>query len=151
MKLAHLLSYLNQYASSVSQIKRLLFFFVGQNESIVRHGFNLICSQSVHLLSHVWFLATPWLQHAKLPCPTSTPRGCPNSCPLSWWCHLAISSSVVPFSSCLLSFPAWGSFPVLQRFTLGGQRFGASASSFILILHQLLLGRICSKHAWLQK
>ena len=50
------------------------------------------------------------LQHARLPCPSPTPGACWNSCPSSWWCHLTISSSVVPFSSCLQSFPASGSF-----------------------------------------
>ena len=50
------------------------------------------------------------LQHARLPCPSPTPGACSNSCPLSWWCHPTISSSVVPFSSCLQSFPTWGSF-----------------------------------------
>ena len=54
------------------------------------------------------------MQHARLPCPSPTPGACSNSCPLSWWCHLTISSSVVPFSSCLQSFPASGSFPVSQ-------------------------------------
>ena len=52
------------------------------------------------------------LQHARLPCPSPTPGACSNSCPLSWWCHPTISSSVVPFSSCLQSFPASRSFPV---------------------------------------
>ena len=52
------------------------------------------------------------LQHARLPCPSPTPRTCGNSCPLSQWCHPAISSSVVPFSSCLQSFPASRSFPM---------------------------------------
>ena len=54
------------------------------------------------------------LQHARLPCPSPTPRACSNSCPSSWWCHPTISSSVVPFSSCLQSFPASGSFSVLR-------------------------------------
>ena len=53
------------------------------------------------------------LQHARLPCP-STPRACSNSCPLSPWCHPTVSSSVIPFSSCLQSFPASGSFPMSQ-------------------------------------
>ena len=61
------------------------------------------------------------LQHARLPCPSPTPRACSNSCPLSQWCHLTISSSVVPLSSCLQSFPASGSFPMSQFFTSGGQ------------------------------
>ena len=52
------------------------------------------------------------LQHARLPCPSPTPGDYSNSCPSSWWCHLAILSSVVPFSSCLQSFPASGAFPI---------------------------------------
>ena len=51
------------------------------------------------------------LQHARPPCPSPTPRACSNSCPSSWWCHPTISSSAIPFSSCLQSFPASGSFP----------------------------------------
>ena len=60
------------------------------------------------------------LQHARLPCPSPSPRVCSNSCPFSWWCHPSISSSVAPFSSCLQSFPASGSFPMSQLFTSGG-------------------------------
>ena len=55
-----------------------------------------------------------------------------NSCPLNWWCQPTISSSVTPFSSCLQSFPASGSFPVSQLFTSGGQNIGASASASVL-------------------
>ena len=77
-------------------------------------------------------LWTHGLQHARLPCPSLTPRACSNSCPWSWWCHLTISSSVVPFSSCLKSFPASGSFPMSQFFTMGGQSTGASASASVL-------------------
>ena len=72
------------------------------------------------------------LQHARLPCPSPTPRVWSNSCPLSWWCHPAISSPVVPFSSHLQSFPASGSFPVTQFFASGGQSIGASASASVL-------------------
>ena len=61
------------------------------------------------------------LQHARLPCPSPSPRACSNSCPLSRWCPPTIFSSVVPFSSCLQSFPASGSFPVSEFFTLCGQ------------------------------
>ena len=68
------------------------------------------------------------LQHARPSCPSPTPRVYSNSCPLSQWCNPIISSSVVPFSSCLQSFPASGSFPVTQFFPSGGQRIGASAS-----------------------
>ena len=67
------------------------------------------------------------LQHARLPCPSPSPGVYSNSCPLSQWCHPAISSSVIPFSSRLQSFPASGSFPISQLFVSGGQSFGASA------------------------
>ena len=71
-------------------------------------------------------------QHARPPCPSPTPRACSNSCPWSQWCHPTISSSVIPFSSCLQSFPASGSFPVSQFFASGGQSTGASASTSVL-------------------
>ena len=69
------------------------------------------------------------LQHARLPCPSSTPRACSNSCPLSQWCHPIISTSVIPFSSSPQSFPASGSFPMSQFFASGGQSIAASASA----------------------
>ena len=72
------------------------------------------------------------LQHARLPCPSLSPWFCSNSCPSSWWCHPTISSSVIPFSFCLQSFPALESFLMSQFFTSGGQRIGASASSSVL-------------------
>ena len=72
------------------------------------------------------------LQHARLPCPSLPPRVCPNSCPLDWWCHPIISSSVIPFSSCLQSFPALGSFPMSQLFASGGQSIGVSVSASVL-------------------
>ena len=72
------------------------------------------------------------LQHAKLPCPSPTPRACSNSRPSNRWCHLTISSSVVPFSSCLQYFPASESFPVSHFFTSGGQSIGVSASVSVL-------------------
>ena len=72
------------------------------------------------------------LQHARPPCPSPTPRAYPNSCPLSRWCHPTISSSVIPFSSCLQSFPISGSFPMSQLFASGGQSTGASASASVL-------------------
>ena len=71
-------------------------------------------------------------QHAKPPCPSPTPGVYPNSCPSSRWCHPAISSSVIPFSSCPQSLPASGSFPVSQLFTWGGQNIGVSASASVL-------------------
>ena len=74
------------------------------------------------------------LQLTRLPCPSS-PGACSNSCPLSWWCHPTISSSVVPFSSCLQSFPASGSFLMSQLFTSGGQSIGISASASVLSMN----------------
>jgi len=71
------------------------------------------------------------LQHARPPCPSPTPWVYSNSCPLSWWCHRTFSSSVVPFSSCLQSFPASGSFKMSQLFASGGQNTGVSASTSI--------------------
>ena len=72
------------------------------------------------------------LQHARLSCPSPTPGACSNSCPSSWWCPPTISSSVIPFFSCLQSFPALGSFPINQLFASGGQSIRALASSSIL-------------------
>ena len=72
------------------------------------------------------------LQQARLLCPSLSPWVCSNSCPLSWWCHPTISSSVVSFSSWLQSFPASGSFPMSQLFAWGGQRIGASVSASVL-------------------
>ena len=71
------------------------------------------------------------LQHARLPYPSPSPGVCPSSCPLSWWCHPAISCSVVPFSSCPQSLPASGSFP-MSPFASGGQSIGTSASASVL-------------------
>ena len=72
------------------------------------------------------------LQHARTPCPLPFPGACSNPRPLSWWCHPTISSSVIPFSSCLQSCPASEYFPVCWFFTLGGQSIGASASASVL-------------------
>ena len=71
-------------------------------------------------------------QHARLPCPSPSPRACSNSCPLSQWYHPTISSSGIPFSSCLQSFPASGSLPMRGLFASGGQSIGASASVSVL-------------------
>ena len=75
------------------------------------------------------------LQHPRPACPLPTPGACSNSCPLSRWCHPAISSSVIPFSSCLQSFPASGSFQLSQFFASGGQSIGVSASASVLTMN----------------
>ena len=80
------------------------------------------------------------LQHTRLPCPSGA---CSNSCPSSQWCHPTISSSVVPFSSCLQSFPESGSFLISQFFASGGQSIGASASASVLPVNiELIFFRI---------
>ena len=75
------------------------------------------------------------LQHARLPCPLPASGACSNSCPLSRWCHPNISSSVVPFSSCLQTLPATGSFLRSQFITPGGQSIGVSASASLLLMN----------------
>ena len=72
------------------------------------------------------------LQHSRLPCPLLSPGVFSNSCPLSWWCYITISSPAVPFAFCLQSFPASGSFLMSWLFPSGGQSIGASASASIL-------------------
>ena len=85
---------------------------------------------SCSVMSHA--LRPQGLWHARLPCPSLSPRVCSNSSPLSQWCHPAISSSMTPFSSCPQSFPASGSFPMSELFTSGGQSIVASASTSAL-------------------
>ena len=86
---------------------------------------------SVQSLSRVRLFVTHESQHTRPPCPSPTPGVHPNSCPSSRWCHPAISSSVIPFSSCPQSLPASGSFPMSQLFAWGGQSTGVSASASV--------------------
>ena len=100
------------------------FLFWGcRNQSTPWVGVSVQFSRSVMSDS----LRPHGLQYARLTSPTPTPRACSNSCLSSQWCHATISSSVIPFSSCLQSFPASGYFPMSQFFTSGGQSIGASA------------------------
>ena len=94
----------------------------------------LIFLYSVHISHSVMSssLRPLGLQHARLPCPSPTPGTYSNSCPSSWWCHRTTSSSVVPYSSHLQSFPASGSFPRSQLFASGGQSIGVSTSASVL-------------------
>ena len=75
------------------------------------------------------------LQQARPPYPSPTPGAYTNSCPLSWWCHPTTSSSLIPFSSCLQSFPSSGSFQMSQFFTSGGQNIGVSDSTSVLTMN----------------
>ena len=87
---------------------------------------------SVQSLSRVPFFVTPWTTACQASCPSPTPGACSNSCPSSWWCHPTISSSVIPFSSRLQSFPASGSFLTSQLLASSGQSIGASAPASVL-------------------
>ena len=105
----------------------LMLFFVQFSYSVTQ------------LLSHVQLLRVELqhvqllgLQHTRLPYPSPIPGACSNSYPSSQWCHPTISSSVIPFFSCLQSFPASGSFPMSQFFASGGQSIGASTSASVL-------------------
>ena len=98
----------------------LKFFLVLANQEVLKFS-------SVHSLSPVWLFATHESQHTRPPCPSSAPGVHPDSRLLSQWCHPAISSSVVPFSSCPQSLPASESFPMSQFFASGGQSTGVSA------------------------
>ena len=128
----HLISCRNQ-----DNIFNECFAYVTKNTVVYMSIFYI---SSVLSLSRVWLFApcTPsphlrhGLEHARLPCPSPNPEAYSNSCPLSQWCHPTISSSVIPFSSCLQSFPASGSFPMSQLFASGGQSIGASASTSVL-------------------
>ena len=107
----------------------MMLFICDANWSLI------LRSPSSVQLSHSVFSDALWphgLQHARLPCPSPTPGVYSNSCPLSWWCNPTISSSVTPFSSCLQSFPASGSFQMSQFFASSSQSIGASASTSVL-------------------
>ena len=110
------------YGWDITQIK-----YKVRNEGL---GFNVI-SMSVQLFVSD-SLRPHGLKHARFPCPSPTPRAYSNSCPLSRWCHPTISSSVVPFSSHLQSFPASGSFQMSQFFSSVGQSIGVSALASVL-------------------
>ena len=99
------------------------FAFTLENFNIMGLQFSSVVSDS---------LQPHGLEHTRPPCPSPTPGIYSNSCPLSRWCHPTISSSVVPITSCLQSFPASGSFPMSQFFASGGQRIGVSVSASVL-------------------
>ena len=108
----------------------------GHKESdMTEHACTMICIFSSIQCSHSVMSNSLWshgLQHVRLPCPSPTSGAYSNSCPSSRWCHPAISSSVIPFSSRLQSFPASGSFPMSHFLSSGGQSIGVSASASVL-------------------
>ena len=118
------------------------------NELNQTNSITLPCSDTVQFSRSV-VSNSLWpheLQHARPPCLSPTPRAYSNSCPLSQWCHPAISSSVVPVSSCLQSFPSIGSFQMSQFFASGGQSIGDSASTLVLNEYS---GLISLRMGWL--
>ena len=118
----------------VSYFTGRFFTIWGTREALDKSSYVLNTSVSVQFSRSVMFdsLWPHESQHARPPCPSPTPGVYPNSRPLSRWCHPAISSSVVPFSSCPQSLPASGSFAMSQLFAWGGQSFGVSASASVL-------------------
>ena len=107
---------------------------VAASQKEIRKSFcDNIQFSSVQSLSRVRLFVRPHeLQHARPPCPSPTHRVHPDSCPSNQWCHPAISSSVVPLSSCPQSLPASESFPMSQLLAWGGQSTGVSASASFL-------------------
>ena len=108
-----------------------------------------ILSESIIWVYHLHCFCCSFaqLQNTRLPCPSLSPRVCSNSCPLNQWCHPTISSSVIPFSSCLQS-SASGSFPVSQFFTSCGQSIGVSVSAAVLPMNKYS-GLIFFRMDWL--
>ena len=113
------------YNWRIIAIQSFVVFY--QTATWISHQFS-----SVQLLSCVRLFVTHEPQHASPLCPSPTTGVYPNPCPLSWLRHPNISSSVIPFSSCLQSFPASESFPMSQFFASGGQNIGVSASTSVL-------------------
>ena len=119
---------------------RQTLYHLSHHWPLGKRKFKLLWNNTAHLFSSVQcsrsvMFDSLWpheSQHAKPPCPSPTPGVYSNLCPLSWWCHPAISSSVVPFSSCPQSLPASGSFPMNQLFAWGIQSTGVSASASVL-------------------
>ena len=121
--------------SHVLLIRASLMAYIMERYDIAENLIHLVSVSSVQLLSHVNSLRPHGLQHARLPYLSPTARAYSNSCPVRQWCHPAISSSVVPFSSCPQSLPASESFPMSQFFASGGQSIGVSASASVLSMN----------------
>ena len=123
----HFLEYGISFLVSVFLHSYIYTILIMQFEKICSYQFS-----SIQSLSHIQLFAPNESQHASPPCPSPTPRVHWDSHPPSQWCHPAISSSVVPFSSCPQPLPASESFPMSQHFTWGGQSTGVSALASFL-------------------
>ena len=109
----------------MSSAKLWEFYFFFSNLSSVQFSHSVVSN----------YLQPHGLQDVRLPCLSPTPRACSNSYPSHWWYHPTISSSVIPFSSCLQFFPASGSSPTSQFIASGGQSIGVSASTTVLLMN----------------
>ena len=126
--------------SSEKHLLRLLFWLASPTRHLASPSKRCLGNKCQCMLSSAQFscsvvsdsLRPHGLQQSRPPCLSPTPGVHSNSCPLSWWCHPTISSSVIPFSSCLQSFPTSGSFQMSQLFASGGQSIGTSASTSVL-------------------
>ena len=119
---------LNRYSIHMAQSQNEIYEKIKWTASNSPTDFVVV----VQLLSCVRRFAIPWSAAYQASLSLPSPRVCPNSCPLNWWCHPTISSSVALFSFCLQSYPGPGSFPVSWLFASGSQRIGASASTSVL-------------------
>ena len=129
----HTVSALKKSEFYYFQMPRKIIYQIFHNSDWKYTKYRPICSSvqfSCSVVSNPLWLHGP--QHARLPCPSPTPGAYPNSCPLSRWYHAAISSSVIPFSSCPQSFPASESFQMSHLFASSGQSIGVSASTSVL-------------------
>ena len=109
-------------------LSRFIIAFLPRSNSLL-----ISWLSSIPLYTYMLLFGPLGLQHTRPSCPSPSPRVCPSSCQLNWWCHPTISSSVTLFSFWLQSFPASGSFPVsCQLFASGGQSIGASGSAAVL-------------------
>ena len=125
----------SRYLSYIYPLFPILTMFPGSSNKVLYSSVSLPLQSKRESVSHSIgsnSLQPHRLQHARPPCPSPTSGVYSDSCPLSRWCHPAISSSVVPFSSCLHSFPASGSFKISQFFTSGSQSIGVSALASVL-------------------
>ena len=127
----------NYIPSYWAECPNLLYYFVRKMRASIlftnlKMHFSFCKAEFCCSVSYLW-LCNPidCMHHARLPCPSPSLRVCSNSCPLSWWCHPTISSSVIPFSSCLQSFPASGSFLMSHFFPSGGQIIGPAISASV--------------------
>ena len=120
----------------IIQVRNLTLTFIGPSpRMLARCGLKLPFGWSFSQFSHSVVsdsLQPHGLQHTRLSCPSSSPGACSNSCPSNQWCHPTILFFVIPFSSCLQSFPASGSFQMSQPFASGGQSIGVSVSTSVL-------------------